>query len=79
MINQALAALREILLPPGGASTGLVTAAAAGQYSVATKKGTRPYPAAPGLDPREGQRVVLEGGVIVRILGADTKVPVHYV
>lgn len=79
MINQALAALRDLLAPSAGAVTGQVTGVSAGQYLVATKKGTRPYPAAPGLAPQQGQRVVLQNGMISHIVGTDRAAPTYYV
>lgn len=79
MINQALVALREMLAPANGNVSGVVTLAFAGQYSVATKKGTRPYPAAPGLTPLVGQRVILQNGMITQVTGSSQSAPTYYV
>lgn len=79
MINQALAALRDLLAPSTANITGLITAASAGQYSVATKKGTRSYPAAPGLTPLVGQRVILQNGMISQVVSATEQAPTFYV
>lgn len=78
-MNQALIALRELLIPGGREMPGLVTAVAAGQYLVATKSGTRSYPAAAGVSAAPGQRVLIENGLVVRVLGARADVPVFHV
>lgn len=79
MINQALIALRDLLAPANTDTTGLVTGVSAGQYHVATRRGTRPYSAAPGLAPQVGQRVALRSGIVARVIGAGKPVPTFYV
>jgi|GEM_PF-3382509 len=79
MINQALNALRELLAPSTANVTGVITATASGQYSVATKRGTRHYPAAPGVAPKIGDRVLLQNGMISQVMGAGRDVPTFYV
>jgi len=79
MINQALIALRDLLAPANTDTTGLVTGVSAGQYQVATRRGTRDYPAAPGLAPHVGQRVALRNGIVARVIGAGRAVPTYYV
>ena len=49
MMNQAIIALREILMPGNAAVTGEVVSVEQGQFDVATRKGRKRYPAAPGM------------------------------
>ncbi len=79
MINQALNALRELLAPSNTNTTGHVVGASSGTYMVATKRGTHPYPAAPGVTPFVGQRVMLQNGLIVRVSGTNRPVPTFHV
>lgn len=78
-MNQALIALRELLNPSARELAGVVTAVQNGQYQVATKTGTRGYPAAPGVAPSVGQRVVIENGMVSRLVGAGRQVPTFFV
>lgn len=77
-MNQALLALRE-LLRPDAELAGEVVSVAAGICSVVTRHGTRDYPVAPGLSPAPGQRVTIQGGLVVRVIGAKAGVPTFYV
>ena len=79
MINQAILALREILMPGNQSLSGEVLAVDAGQFDVATKRGRKRYPAAPGVSPRVGQRVTIQNGVIIQVVGAHAGVPTYYV
>lgn len=77
--SQALIALRQLLLPGNQDLQGVVLAAEGGRYNVATPRGAKPYPAAPGVSPLVDQRVVIQNGVIVQVIGANAGVPTFYV
>lgn len=77
-MNHALLALRDLLVP-GTGQAGVVVSVSAGQCTVATRNGARTYPIAPGLVVAADQRVLVENGLVVRVLGARAEVPVLYV
>lgn len=79
MMNQAILALREILMPGNSTITGEVVSEEQGQFDVATRKGRKRYPAAPGVTPRIGQRVTIQNGLIIQVAGAHAGVPTYYV
>lgn len=79
MMNQAIIALREILMPGNAAVTGEVVSVEQGQFDVATRKGRKRYPAAPGITPSIGQRVTIQNGLIIQVVGAHAGVPTYYV
>lgn len=76
---QALVALRQLLLPRDQNLAGVVLAVDAGRFTVATKNGAKAYPAAPGVTPLIDQRVVIQNGVIVQVVGAMAGVPTYHV
>ncbi len=76
---QALVALRQLLLPRDQDLAGVVLSVDEGRYSVATRNGARPYPAAPGVSPMIDQRVIIQNGVIVKVVGAKQAVQTYYV
>lgn len=77
--SQALIALRQLLMPAAKDQQGVVTSADQGRYVVATSRGAKAYPAAPGITPNIGQRVTIQNGLIIQVVGAYAGVPTYYV
>jgi hypothetical protein len=64
---------------PKSELSGEVTRYAEGLVHVATRDGIQAFPAAPGLTPTEGQRVVIRNNMVTGIIGAAQDVPTFYV
>jgi hypothetical protein len=77
--SQALVALRQLLAPSAQDLRGVVLSSEGGRFTVATSRGAKAYPAAPGIAPLVEQRVVIQNGVIVQVVGANAGVPTYYV
>lgn len=77
--SQALVALRQLLVPASQDVRGVVLSVEAGRYTVATPRGAKAYPVAPGVSPLVDQRVVIQNGVIVQVVGANAGVPTYHV